>query len=230
MKHTKIKELPCEERPYERCVSFGPEHLSDAQLLAVIIRTGHAGESVLELSNRILSLGGPGEGILGLLHLSLQELMSIRGIGQVKAVQLQCIGELSKRIWKRKAMKNPIRFHEPAQVAEYYQEDLRHKEQEEFHMMLFNTKQNMIGDVALSKGTVNASLATPREIFIQALKFQAVSLILVHNHPSGDPEPSREDILLTRRVEEAGQVIGIPVLDHIIIGDGVYVSMKERGL
>ena len=90
----------------------------------------------------------------------------------MKAIQLQCIGELSRRIWKRKAIRSPVRFNDPAQVAEYYQEDLRHKEQEEFHMMLFNTKQNMIGDVALSKGTVNASLATPREIFIQALKFQ----------------------------------------------------------
>ena len=156
--------------------------------------------------------------------------MSVKGIGQVKAIQLQCIGELSRRIWKRKAIRSPVRFNEPAQVAEYYQEDLRHKEQEEFHMMLFNTKQNMIGDVTLTKGTVNASLATPREIFIQALRFQAVSLILVHNHPSGDPQPSREDILLTRRVEEAGRMIGIPVLDHIIIGDGTYVSMKERGL
>ena len=230
MIHTKMKELPCEERPYERCVKSGPEHLSDAQLLAVILRTGSAQESVLELATRILELGGPGEGILGLLHLSLPELMSVKGIGQVKAIQLQCIGELSRRIWKRKAMKSPVRYNEPAQVAEYYQEDLRHKEQEEFHMMLFNTKQNMIGDVALSKGTVNASLATPREIFIQALRFQAVSLILVHNHPSGDPEPSREDILLTRRVEEAGKVIGIAVLDHIIIGDGTYVSIKERGL
>mgnify|MGYP000930628020 CR=1 FL=1 len=226
MKHKTMKELPHEERPYERCVKSGPEHLSDAQLLAVILRTGSARESVLELAARILELGGPGEGILGLLP----ELMSVKGIGQVKAIQLQCIGELSRRIWKRKAIRSPVRFNDPAQVAEYYQEDLRHKEQEEFHMMLFNTKQNMIGDVALSKGTVNASLATPREIFIQALKFQAVSLILVHNHPSGDPEPSREDILLTRRVEEAGRVIGIPVLDHIIIGDGTYVSMKERGL
>ena len=166
MKHTTMKELPHDERPYERCVKSGPEHLSDAQLLAVILRTGSAQESVLELATRILELGGPGEGILGLLHLSLPELMGIKGIGQVKAIQLQCIGELSRRIWKRKAMKSPVRYNEPAQVAEYYQEDLRHKEQEEFHMMLFNTKQNMIGDVALSKGTVNASLATPREIFI----------------------------------------------------------------
>ena len=204
--------------------------MSDAQLLAVILRTGSTQESVLELAGRILELGGPGEGILGLLHLSLPELMSVKGIGQVKAIQLQCIGELSRRIWKRKAIRSPVRFNEPAHVAEYYQEDLRHKEQEEFHMMLFNTKQNMIGDVTLTKGTVNASLATPREIFIQALRFQAVSLILVHNHPSGDPQPSREDILLTRRVEEAGRMIGIPVLDHIIIGDGTYVSMKERGL
>ncbi len=230
MEHRKMKELPSEERPYERCVRSGPEHLSDAQLLAVILRTGSAKESALELATRILELSGPQEGILGLLHLSLQELMRVKGIGQVKAVQLQCIGELSRRIWKRKAIKSPVRFNDPGQVADYYQEDLRHKEQEEFHMMLFNTKQNMIGDVALSKGTVNASLATPREIFIQALKFQAVSLILVHNHPSGDPKPSREDILLTRRVEEAGKLIGIAVLDHIIIGDGTYVSMKERGL
>ena len=143
MKHTKMKELPHEERPYERCVKSGPEYLSDAQLLAVILRTGSTQESVLELAARILELGGPGEGILGLLHLSLPELMSVKGIGQVKAIQLQCIGELSRRIWKRKAIRSPVRFNEPAQVAEYYQEDLRHKEQEEFHMMLFNTKQNI---------------------------------------------------------------------------------------
>ena len=136
MRHTKMKELPHEERPYERCVKSGPEYLSDAQLLAVILRTGSTQESVLELAGRILELGGPGEGILGLLHLSLPELMSVKGIGQVKAIQLQCIGELSRRIWKRKAIRSPVRFNEPAQVAEYYQEDLRHKEQEEFHMML----------------------------------------------------------------------------------------------
>ena len=146
----------------------------------------------------------------------------------MKAIQLQCIGELSRRIWKRKAIKSPVRFNDPAQVAEYYQEDLRHKEQEEFHMMLFNTKQNMIGDVALSKGTVNASLATPREIFIQALKFQAVSLILVHNHPSGDASPSQEDLNVTRRIKEAGQLLGIALTDHIIIGEHAYVSLREE--
>ena len=118
MKHTKMKELPHEERPYERCVKSGPEYLSDAQLLAVILRTGSTQESVLELAARILELGGPGEGILGLLHLSLPELMSVKGIGQVKAIQLQCIGELSRRIWKRKAIKSPVRFNDPAQVAE----------------------------------------------------------------------------------------------------------------
>ena len=103
-------------------------------------------------------------------------------------------------------------------------------EQEQFFLMMFNTRQMLIGERMMSKGTVNASLAGTREIYIEALRYQAVSLILVHNHPSGDPEPSREDVLLTRRVEEAGRVIGIPVLDHIIIGDGTYVSMKERGL
>ena len=110
MKHTTMKELPYDERPYERCVKSGPEHLSDAQLLAVILRTGSTQESVLELAARILELGGPGEGILGLLHLSLPELMSVKGIGQVKAIQLQCIGELSRRIWKRKAIKSPVRY------------------------------------------------------------------------------------------------------------------------
>ena len=225
-----MKNLPDAERPYERCLAQGPEHLSDAQLLSVIIRTGSREESSLELANRILALGGPDKGILGLLHLSLSQLTAVKGIGKVKAIQLLCIGELSRRIWKKKAIARPLIFHDPGQVAEYYREDMRHMEQEQFRMMMFNTRQVLIGDVLLAKGTVSSAVTTPREIFVEALRHQAVSLILVHNHPSGDPEPSKEDIELTARVRAAGKVIGMPLLDHIIIGDTSYVSLKERGL
>lgn len=230
MRHMKMKELPNSSRPYERCMQEGAEHLTDAELLSIILRTGSKGESSLELAERILALNCPGEGILGLLHLSLPQLMAVKGIGKVKGIQLMCIGELSRRIWKKKQLERTIRFEEPEQVAAYYQEDLRHMEQEQFFLMMFNTRQMLIGERMMSKGTVNASLAGTREIFIEALRYQAVSLILVHNHPSGDPEPSKEDILLTERVRKAGELMGIRLLDHIVIGDSAYVSMKERGL
>lgn len=227
--HLTMKDLPNDDRPYERCLREGPGVLSDAELLAVILRTGSRDENSLELASKVLALNYPKEGILGLLHLSLPEFMSVKGIGKVKGIQLLCIGELSRRIWKRRSLEQPLVFKEPREVAGYYQEDMRHLAQEQFRMMLFNSKQMMIRDVLLSKGTVNASLASPREVMIEALRYQAVSLILIHNHPSGDPEPSREDIQVTRQVAEAGKIIGISVLDHIVIGDNSFVSLKERG-
>ncbi len=226
----KIKDIPNDDRPYERCQREGPERLSDVELLSIIIRTGSRDSNSLELAADILALNYPKDGILGLLQLTLPELMSIKGIGKVKGIQLLCVGELSRRIWKRKTREKKLIFQSPQEVAEYFQEDMRHADQELFYLMLFNTKQSLIRDIQLSKGTVNASLATPREIFIEALRYQAVSLILVHNHPSGDPEPSRADIALTRRVAEAGQMIGIYLQDHVVIGEHSYVSMKERGL
>ena len=226
----KMKDIPNKDRPYERCLREGPERLSDAELLSVIIRNGYQETNSLELASRILELNYPKDGILGLLHLSLAELTSVKGIGTVKAIQLQCVGELSRRIWKRKVLLEPLTFENPRLVADYYQEDMRHKEQEEFHVMFFNTKQVLIREILVSKGTVNASLAAPREIFVEALRNQAVTIILVHNHPSGNPEPSQEDILLTRNIQAAGDIIGIQLIDHIIIGDNGYVSLKERGL
>ncbi len=226
----KIKDMPNDDRPSERCQREGPERLSDVELLSIIIRTGSPKANSLDLASKILALNYPKDGILGLLHLSLPELTSIKGIGNVKGIQLLCVGELSRRIWKRKALGRPLIFRDPGSVAEYYQEDMRHQGQEQFHVMLFNTKQMLIQEIQISKGTVNASLATPREIFIEALRYQAVSLILVHNHPSGDPEPSREDVMLTQRVKEAGVLMDIRLQDHVIIGEHTYVSMKERGL
>ena len=229
-KRKKMKDLPAQERPYERCLEMGPEHLTDAELLAVIIRTGSKEETSLELAQKILALNYPNGGILGLLHLSLPEFMQIKGIGQVKAIQLLCIGELSRRIWKQGARMNAPDFRDPEDVAAYCMEDMRHLEQEQVRAMFFDTKQRLIRDVVLSKGTVNTSVISPREIFIEGLRCGAVSLVLVHNHPSGDPRPSREDELLTRRVDEAGKIVGIALLDHVIIGDTTYISLRERGI
>lgn len=225
----KIKDIPTDDRPYERCLREGAEGLSDAELLSIIIRTGSKESNSLELASRILALNYPKDGILGLLRLSLPELMQVKGIGRVKGIQLLCVGELSRRIWKRKSMEHPLSFRDPKSIADYYREEMRHLVQEQFRIMLFDTKQVLIRDILISKGTVNASLACPREIFVEALRHQAVSLVLVHNHPSGDPEPSPEDILLTRKVGEAGELVGIALLDHVIIGDDGYISLRERG-
>ncbi len=230
MERITMKDIPADERPYEKCLKRGPEGLSDAELLSIIIRTGSREDNSLELAQKILALNYPKEGILGLLHLSMQELMQVKGIGRVKGAQLLCIGELSRRIWKRTAFKETVGFHNPVDIVNYFVEDMRHREQELVSIMLLNTKGTLIRDILISQGTVNASVVSPREIFLEALKYHAVSLVMVHNHPSGDPTPSREDLSLTRRVREAGEIIGIRLLDHIIIGDNSYISLKERGI
>ena len=230
MERMKMKDLPVQKRPYEKCRALGPGALSDEELLADIIRTGSRSENSLELAGRIMELSLPGDGLAGLLHRSLPEFMSIEGIGVVKGLQLCCIGELSRRIWRRKSLEASPAFCEPADIASYYMEEMRHLEQEEVRAMFLDTKQVLLRDVLLSRGTVNASLISPREVLIQALCNRAVAMVLVHNHPSGDPSPSREDELLTRRVEEAGKIIGISLLDHVIIGDTTYISLRERGI
>ena len=230
MERITMKHIPAQERPYEKCLTDGPEALSDAELLSIIIRTGSREDNSLALSQKILALNYPKEGILGLLHLSIPELMAVKGIGRVKGAQLMCIGELSRRIWKRSALSEAVSFHNPLEIVNYFMEDMRHKEREQVFILLLNTKGALIKEVLISQGTVNASVVSPREIFIEAARYHAVSLVLVHNHPSGDPSPSKEDISLTRRVKVAGELMGIRLLDHIIIGDNSYISLKERGI
>ena len=167
---------------------------------------------------------------MGLLHLSLPELMELRGIGRVKGIELLCVGELSRRIWKSVARDNVPAFTDPARIAGYYMEDMRHMEQEELRLMMLNTKNTLIRDSLIFRGTVNLSVASPREIFIEAVRYHAVSVILIHNHPSGDPSPSREDQRMTAQMKEAGALLGIRLLDHIIIGNQTYFSFKERGI
>ncbi|MBR5268107.1 MAG: DNA repair protein RadC [Lachnospiraceae bacterium] len=224
-----MKTLPASERPYEKASEYGVESLSDAELLAVILRTGTKDKSARDLAEEILKLGNP-SGLPGLLHHSLADYKEIRGIGSVKAIQLSCIGELSKRIWKSAKVTSEFVCRNPAVIAEYFMEEMRHKEQEFLKMLILNTKNVLMKEIDISKGTVNASLATPREIYIEALKNRGACVILLHNHPSGDPTPSNDDCLFTSRVAEAGKLMGIPLLDHIIIGDNTYVSLKERGI
>lgn len=226
---SQIRDLPCEERPYEKCLARGTAALSDAELLAVILRSGSKGRSCVELAREILRFSPSSSGLLGLHHLSVPDLMKIRGIGKVKAVQLKCITELSTRIATMRA-REELSFTDPSSIAEYYMERLRHEEQEILLCMMFDTKNHLLGDAEISKGTVNSALISPRELFLQALAFHAVHIILVHNHPSGNPEPSQEDILVTRRVQGAGELIGISLLDHIVVGDHCYVSMYEQGV
>lgn len=224
-----MKSLPISERPYEKVMECGAESLSDAELLAVILRTGTKDTSARDLAEEILKLGDP-SGLPGLLHHSLADYKEIRGIGNVKAIQLTCIGELSKRIWKSAKTDGAFVCRSPEAIAAYFMQEMRHMEQEHLKVLVLNTKNVLLKAVDVSIGTVNASLSTPREIFIEALKFRGTGIILLHNHPSGDPTPSNEDCLFTRRAEEAGKLMGVPLLDHIIIGDNSYVSLKERGI
>ena len=224
-----MKELSLEERPYEKCIRYGAEYLSDEELLAVLLRTGVKGMNSLELARHILHSRTGNEGILNIHHLTMNKLKAMKGIGTVKAIQIICLSELAKRLAKASA-KEGVVFNLPSTIADYYMEELRHQKQEQMKLLMLNTKSKLIGEKTISKGTVNSSLVSPRELFITALEHGAVSIILLHNHPSGDPTPSDEDIFLTRRIKDAGNLIGIELLDHIIIGNNCYISFAEKKL
>ncbi len=222
-----MKEMQEEERPYEKCLTYGAANLTNVELLAVLLRTGTKGVNSLELARSILHTQAEEEDILKLHQLTLPKLKKMKGIGTVKAVQILCLSELAKRLAKASA-KEGLVFQEPSSIANYYMEEMRHQKQEMMKLLMLNTKTKLIGETNISKGTVNAALVSPRELFIEALECNAVSIILMHNHPSGDPTPSRNDILLTKRVKEAGDLIGIELLDHIIIGNHCYISFAEQ--
>lgn len=230
MKDQKIKELPESERPYEKCLMEGPESLSDRELLAVIMRTGMPGMNSLSLAGNVLEAmqNTAYPGLHGILHSSIADLKEIRGIGNVKAIQLKCIGELSRRIAVT-AARPELDFNNPQSIAAYYMERLRHQEQEVMLSMMLDNRNHLLGDKVLSMGTVNSTLITPREVYLEAVRYHAVSLILIHNHPSGDPTPSIADREVTKRIHAAGEMLGISLLDHIVIGDQSYVSFREEG-
>lgn len=221
------EEVKHAEMPYERFLRFGPESLTEAELLAVILRTGTKDKSAMELAGEVLRKGRyPREGLLGLFEISLEELMDIKGIGQVKAVKLKALTELAKRMHEATARKG-LEFRSPGSVAEYYMEKMRHLRTECVYVLSLDSKGQLIGEKKLSDGSVKMSLISPREIFMEALQRQAVHIVLLHNHPSGDPTPSATDREATRNVQALGKLMDIPLLDHIIIGDNRYSSFLE---
>lgn len=216
-------------RPYEKCLRYGARSLTDQELLAIILRSGTKGHNVLALAEDVLNLPKDGSGLVGLMHLGVKDLMTVNGIGEVRAIQLAAICELSKRIATSSAGRR-LTFNEPSRIADYYMEQMRHEERECLVLIMLDTKMHLIADSVISKGTVDASLVSSREIFVEACRCRAVQIILMHNHPSGDPSPSREDIKVTEKVQKAGELLDISLVDHIIIGDRCYVSLFESGI
>ena len=224
-----VKELPESERPYEKCERFGAETLSDAELIAVILRTGSKQERVTELAVRVLNHSKQQKGLLSLHYMTLQELQKIPGIGKVKAIQLLCVAELAKRMAVQ-TREERISFHNPESIADRYMPIMRHLKKEEVMLLMLDGKMRRIADKVIATGTVNAAVLDTREILVEALRYEAVYLVVLHNHPSGNPTPSKEDIAVTGRLKQAGDLVGIPLKDHIIIGDNTYSSMQELRL
>ncbi|WP_033828294.1 RadC family protein [Bacillus andreraoultii] len=220
-----IKDFPKEERPRERFINQGPSSLSNQELLAIILRTGTRKESVLQLSQRILS---EFQGFRMLMDATLEELTKIKGVGEAKAIQLLAAFELGKRIANLKKEDRYV-IRSPEDGANYVMEEMRFLTQEHFVCLFLNTKNEVIHKQTIFIGSLNASIVHPRELFKEAFRRSAASMICLHNHPSGNPTPSREDIEVTKRLVECGKILGVEVLDHIIIGDKRYVSLKEKG-
>jgi len=215
-------------KPYEKFKELGAKALSNEELLAIILRTGTSNKPALKVAEEVLNTKDAYQGkLMGLYHKSLKELMEIDGIGEVKAIKLKCLTELSLRMAKER-LENKIVFTNPSDIAGYYMETCRHLEVENVLLLCLDNQLHLIKQCELSKGTINTSLVSPREIFIEAIKAKAVYILLIHNHPSGDPSPSRADIQITLKVVEAGNIMDIKLLDHIIIGDHSYVSLKEQ--
>jgi DNA repair protein RadC len=224
--HVRIVDLPQELRPRERLLREGPGALSDAELLAIVLRVGNASESAVALAERILAEVG------GLRHLydrSEEELSAIKGIGQAKIAQIKSALELGRRLASL-APEPRRRITSPQEVANWMMSRLRFSEQEHLVVLLLNTKNEVIRETTVSIGTLDMSVAHPREIFREAIRRSSAGILLVHNHPSGDPQPSPEDLQLTRQLVEAGRLLGIEVVDHVIIGDGRFASLREKGL
>jgi DNA repair protein RadC len=225
-----IKEWPEDERPRERLMKHGAEALSEAQLLAIVLATGEAssGQSALDLAMHLVRTY---EGLRGLDAASIAELCQIKGIGPAKATTIKAALELGKRLAGEPSQRQ-LKITSPQDLVNYFQPRLQHLRKEVFKAVLLNTKHQMLKDVTVSEGSLTASLVHPREAFLPAIKDSAAAVIFIHNHPSGDPTPSSEDKELTLRLAEVGQLIGISVLDHIIIGSGSpgYISFRDTGL
>jgi DNA repair protein RadC len=222
-----IHDLPASERPRERLQKLGAEALSAQEILALILGRGIAGESVMVTAQRLLGEFGS---LKGVAAASLEQLSHVKGIGLAKAAQIKAAFELSSRVdgYSEAGRKPPLKT--PDDVAGLVRSRLKDKKKEYFLALLLDTRNRLIKAAEISVGSLDSSIVHPREVFKETISSSAAAVIFVHNHPSGDPEASEDDINLTRRLAEAGEVVGIEVLDHIIIGDNKYTSLKRDGL
>ncbi|MCK4997173.1 DNA repair protein RadC [Candidatus Pacearchaeota archaeon] len=217
----KIKDLPNDSQPRIKFIKCGPEYLTDSELLAILLRTGTINENVVDMSSGLINEFGLDK----LFSCSLKELQKIKGIGPTKAMQLLTISEISKRI---KFAENPIiNISKAKDVFKYFHEKLKDKQEEYFYILMLNTKNDIIGEHLVSKGILDASIIHPREIFRPAIKNSCARIILIHNHPSGDPTPSEEDLNINKKLRDVGREIDIRVIDSVIIGKDKFWSWSE---
>ncbi len=222
----RITDLHETERPRERLAELGPQALSPAELIAILLRVGVPGENAVQVGQRLLKCFG---GISGLHRVSLEELTNQRGIGAAKAAQLKAAIELGRRLAVETPEERAV-IHSPDDAAALVRYEMSALEEEHLRVLLLDTRNQVIDQAEVIHGSVNTSQVRVGEIFKRAIRRNATALILVHNHPSGDPTPSPDDLAVTRACVEAGKLLDIEVLDHLVIGQGRYVSMKERGL
>lgn len=220
-----IRDVHIADRPRERLIRQGAASLSNQELIAILLRTGTKEESVLVLANRILSSF---DKIQDMQYATIEEMMSVKGVGQAKAVQLLAAAEIGKRMY-RKHSEGRYTIRSPEDAASYLMTDMSSLSQEHFVVLFLNVKNEVLHKQTIFIGSLNSSIVHPRDIFREAVKRSAASIIAAHNHPSGNPSPSPEDIEVTKRLVEAGSIMGIEVLDHVIIGDHQFLSLKEKG-
>ena len=222
----RMKELPISERPYEKLELYGSDMLSNAELLAIIIKTGTKNENSLSVAQKVLKLNNTTnkEDLRFLCDTSIEEFMQIDGIGKVKAIQLKAIGELTKRISKP-INKEKIKIKNTKDVADLLMSELRYEKREIAKVIMLNNKNNIMRIIDIAFGGTNFASIAPKEVLSEAVKIQSPKIILVHNHPSGDPKPSKEDFRITDRIYECADIMGIELLDHVVIGDGTYESI-----
>jgi DNA repair protein RadC len=219
-------DLPQDDRPRERLFARGPAALSNAELLAIILRTGVPDENVVRVSQRLLSTFG---NLSGLAQASLAELTAARGLGPAKAAQVKAALELGRRLLVESPDQRP-QVRSPADAANLLMSEMSLLEQEHLRVMMLDTKNRVLGTPTVYVGSLNTSMIRVGELFREAIRCNSASVIVAHNHPSGDPTPSPEDVAVTRQIAEAGKLLDVDVLDHLIIGRQRFVSLKERGL
>ena len=221
-----IKELPADERPREKMKERGAQSLGNSELLAILLRTGNFQESALRIAENLLDRQG---GLAGFGNATMEEFEQVKGVGEAKAITVMAAIELGRRVTTLAPAERAI-IRTPDDVAALLMPRFRYETKESFIAILLSTKNHVLKTPVISVGSLNASIVHPRELFREAINASAAAVILAHNHPSGDPAPSPEDVSLTRKLVEAGKLLDIPVLDHIVLGDGKYISFKEKGI